>query len=81
MNLNLPSVANRLPWPTTLLNSKKSTNVPSQLTSTHVLELREDTTRQLRTIRDNADAQAREQKEIFARMTELIATLTSRISA
>lgn len=52
-----------------------------QLTSTHVLELREDTTNQLRDIQKNADAQAREQRESFARMTELIANLTSRLSA
>ena len=52
-----------------------------QLTSTHVLELREDTTNQLRDIRANAEAQAQEQRESFARMTELIANLTSRISA
>jgi hypothetical protein len=52
-----------------------------QQTSTHVLELREDTTNQLRDIRANAEAQAQEQRESFARMTELIANLTSRISA
>jgi hypothetical protein len=52
-----------------------------QMTSTHVLELREDTTNQLRDIRENADAQAREQRESFARMTELIANLNSRLSA
>ena len=52
-----------------------------QCTSTHVLELREDTTNQLSDIRANAEAQAQEQRESFARMTELIANLTSRISA